>query len=471
MLRRTWAWVLLSGASALLTSCTHAQSAVDKINQAFPVPPETLEARNGLFASAQGDTAAEATLQNQWVQRLQLRALTCSTGVTIGRLDGIDEVRSKPVDKTCLAEQDTAVAEWIGIRRVAQLLALLPLRAKAPLDSPALLVGDRAPTRGVAIARDANVAVVARYRYTVHELPSGKHISQFNRPKNLPNDSVQTPSLSPNGRLAAIPSVRRLVVVDAASGGTLWDTENYRGVLAWLPEIDAVLLQPTATGTLPVVMDLRSGNTQPDASGNKGAQWSVQIPGKPATRLLLASGQLISLVQYTRNGAGVLESSVVSQWRLPGRGITSQPFVMQDGRKLVYSSKWDIAWFDLQTGENRTWPFSTAGTSGTMAKLDARRLMIDVRLSMRSARAPMILDLQDETLARVTGPEALLGHLLPLAEYEGFARQNHDATFGAPTYELWFGTAVESEAPRPLADVLAEVQKEIQAIELLNKPR
>jgi hypothetical protein len=434
--------VVLAGCDQISAGFTPA---TEKINIAFPLADELQTARNALLSSLEGDKAARQSVTEQYGKLMELRALTCTAKTPISRFDNAFKIRAKVTDTECFQKQDVRLAEWIALRRLALALAKPPLAPLADLPAKALLPNFNEYTGHVAAAAAANVMVVrGQQRFGVVQLPGGKQLGSF----AVPEQTYRQPTLSANGRVLAIPvGSRSLRMVETETGNVLWNTEEYSELIAWLPQLDAAILTLTGTGA-PQLMDVKNGKVEPYPATEKRLTWALSMPAANG-KYLVGSGQTASLMDIARAANGALEAAPVKQWKLTGNGVSSTPFLMGDGHKIIYASSQDLNWLDMQTEQQGVWQLSALGAQG-FSKLNEQAILFDTMASGATPAATRVLDITQATIATAKNLDAKDGTLMPLTPRPGYLKRSGSAVI--------IGSAVEMEAPQPLEPLVAEAQ-------------
>lgn len=413
---------------------------VDKIKAAFPVPQDVQDAQLKLFAQLEQEPAGPAALRLDYEQRLRARALSCSSVAPPHRFDSVADVRGNAGVASCVAAQDAALHEWLGLQRLRVTMEQVALVPLAPLPGQVSIAPQPEPIAQVIAARSANVAALqgTQGRFTTIALPSGKTLHSG----VAPGAQQRRASLSPNGRVLALPDGAGLRMVDAASGDTLWSTPRYGAVAAWLPEIEATLLSDEASG--PVLLDHRGGALLPYPLQLPPLSWSIAVPGGKA-RQVMGNGTQVFVVDHARKADGGIVAALVRQRELPGRVATAlPPLLMANGRKLVYPSGTDLAWLDLETGATGTWNLSAINGRG-FSKNSETTVYLDAGTD--GSAGPRLFDIDRATLVHVRGDEHADGTLSPLPGRDGWVRSGRTLTLGRG--------AVASGEPEPLGRVIA----------------
>jgi hypothetical protein len=429
-------------------------SATDKVNQAYPLREDVAAARAGLMGVFADDKASRQAAEEQLAQLMQVRALTCMAGASIGRLDTAADVKKKIGTDACFREQDARVADWIGMQRVGAAMRQPPLVAMAPLPA-SFAIPHKDGAAEVLVAPGANVAAVqsVRSRFTVVEMPSGKVLSTI----DAPGAGAHASSFSPNGRLLALSGNNAVKFHDANSGQLLWSTDRYSQLVAWLPEVDATLLSEKGQ---PALLDHRRSVAETPPIAVDNIRWSAPVPGA-GSRVLVGGSTAVALLAYSRNAAGALVLEPVQQWRLNPPGVTSgRPIVMAGGRKLFYVASRDLGWLDLASGEQGSWAMQSIMANG-YAKLSETQLYLDANTGGAGWQAsPHILDVAQRTLVPAER-EPHQGLLIPMVPRTGYVRRGHTVPVTVVSTAAPAGEALPLDkviANAALARELAKVQ-------------
>ncbi len=416
----------------------------EKVNAAFPLPEELITAQNILFGSAQGAKSAPMPLKTQYAQLLDVRALSCSSTVLLSRFDTPADIKQKIPDTTCFREQDAKLIEWVGMQRAILALQKPALVPFAALPARTVVASPGEPTVGVIVAAGANVAILKgnQSKLTAIQLPSGKVINAFTGPEQAYRQGM----LSPNGRVLAMPvSNNALKLLDVESGSTLWSTDKYTEVTAWLPAIDATLLAQKGNGA-PMLLDHRSASFEAYPVAISRLTWAVPIGGTE-TRHAVGDNYNAALLEHSRGADGTLNVNAIKQWRLAPPGVTSSaPLSMANGKKLVYVAMRDLAWLDLESGAQGAWNVGAIGAHG-FSKVSETGIYLDT--AGPTPRAARLLDIEQATIAGVQGGELNEGMLMPLTPRQGYIRRGSSAT-------VIGNTAVAEGEAQPVEKVLSE---------------
>lgn len=417
--------------------------AADRVNAAFPIPEELDIARARLVAALEADKPAQARATQEFGQLLNVRALTCSAASPPGRFETPAQLKVRLKDTACFARQDVALDEWVGLRRLAVALRAPALVPAAPLPTKAPLPGSAEPVAGAVLATEANVLALRGFqqKFTVVQVPTGKTLSTI----NAPDVSGRPASLSPNGRLLAVPGSKSLRVFDVDTGKLLWATEQSTEVVGWLPQVDVVVLSQAGTGT-PQLLDTRLGRIETYPAPEKRLTWSAPLAG---TDLLVGSATTATLMQHKRDANGGLDVTAARQWSLQGNAYATPPWLMAQGKKLVYQSNRDLGWLDLDSGQQGTWQLSAVSPSA-FVKVDETQLAFDSTVAGVPGMATRILDIEAQTVQTARDLSERDGQLLPLGSRAGWLKRGNGV--------LALGGAMQGDNPQPLDRFISDAQ-------------
>lgn len=433
---------------AMLGGCQleeYALSETEKINRAFPLPAEVDVMRARLADSLAAQPEQAKRFGEEFAQLLDVRAVTCRSTAVVSRFDDVAAVRRKLADASCFKKQDADLATWLGLRRLAGMVALPPLKPLQPLPAKVTIQSIDNVTQ-LAVAARAGVALArtSAGRLATLDLTGGKPIHEFAGPGEV----HRPPSAAPNGRVAAFPiGNRALQVVDLESGSTVWATEKYSEVLGWLPEAQALVLAESGVRKA-ALLDLRSGQAQPYVADERGIAWTLDAPGGPGLKLVGSSGA-VSLIEHERRADGSLAFEVRKQWALAQRMSANTPMLLRGGKLLVYMAHPDLAWLDLESGQQGTWATSLLRIYN-LAKLDENHLAF---FDQRQPQGLKVLNVEQMTIASVPDVTAE-GYAVSFAPRSGLARHVSGT--------LVVHTQVQPQDALPLDKVLADLNLQDQ---------
>ncbi|MDR0776731.1 MAG: hypothetical protein LBE81_08855 [Azonexus sp.] len=428
-----------------------------RITEAFPLPDEVVFAYTRLREAVGSDTAERELTKDTFDNLVRVRALTCTASVSIGRFDTSADIKRKVSNPECFQQQDTRLADWIGLRRVDQRLTQPPLLPITALTAPKLLPALKDGVAGVTAAEAANVLIIAGRRhgqFSAIDLPQGHVIQSF----QIVNANHTGFSLSPNGRVFAVPlqQLQGVQFIDVESGNVLWTSPQYTEVTAWLPRVRAMVM--TSSGNEPAaIIDTQNGKASPYPLAEKRPTWAAAMPDA-ANQLLIGGSNTATLMGHTRNADGVIEIQPLNQWRLAKPVTSTTPMLMNHGGKLVYVTMRDLAWFDLTTGNQGVWETSAFNGHG-YAKIGEQRIFFSVNSpSSPIASLGRVLDTEQLTLASVPDYVHNDGLILPLTPRIGYLRRGFSM--------VSVGAEVATGATEDIQAVIANAQLEKQLAKL-----
>jgi hypothetical protein len=270
-------------------------------------------------------------------------------------------------------------------------------------------------------------------------LPTGKQISAFTSPEQ----SYRAAAVSPNGRLVAVPGNKGMRFFDVETGQSLWSTQKYSDVIAWLPQVQAIVLSQAGTSA-PFAMDARLAKIEPYPAAEKRLTWSAPLAGD---QLLVGNQNTASVMQHVRSAAGALEVSATKQWALPSPGITNGvPHLMQQGKKLVWISARDLGWLDLESGQQGTWSLASLNVNA-IAKASETNLVFNV-YAQGTGIETRVLDLDTRNVGTAKDLDGRDGQLFALPPRAAFLKRSSNAVVLAGS--------VESENPQDLERLVAD---------------
>jgi hypothetical protein len=438
--------------SMALTGCNQLRavllSQAEKVNLAFPVAEDLVTAQNSFFSSLE-EGSPKSVLTGQYAALLKIRGLTCSGTASIGSFDTNAVIKTKISDTACFKDQDAKLAEWIGIQRFVAALqkpALIPL---SPLQSRAVIAIPESIS-SIVIARSANVIVLraSKPKFMVMQVPGGKIINSF----DAPAEAYRPPTLSPNGRVLAMPiGNSALWLIDTETGVTLWKTTKFSDVTAWLPEVAATVLSGTGNSA-PMLLDHIKASIEAYPVTVQRPTWSAPLAAASA-RYALGSGRNVAIVDHSRSVEGAITVASVKQLTLTGQGVSSSgPVLMGNGKKLVFVSVRDLGWLDIETGAQGVWNTSFLGSTlnNGPAKVSETAIYLDVNLP-GTPTAARLFDIEKETISGVQGGDSNEGLLLSLAPRQGYLRRGSAA--------LVIGNDVVAEGePQVLEKIVSDAQ-------------
>jgi hypothetical protein len=415
-------------------------------------------------AFIQHDQAASKSFEELYASRLELRALTCTQGLTIGRFTTIATIKSLPLSRNCFTTQDMELQQYLGIRQIAVRLSQPPLKPLLPLGPFAILqtgYGPQSYNDISATASGAGIAVLqgSLGKFISIEIPGGKKIA------DLPTitDAFGQFSLSPNGRVIAIKTRSSGVLFfDTETGAKLWDAKEINQFFAWLPEISVALVNNTQLGTLSYI-DFNTGKIEPHTFNLRNQSWALSTSTSPS-RVLVGTANVFSLIEHERTTEGIKGTIIKEFHTKQGHGVTSStPTLMLGGKAIVFISSRDFMAIDLETGKETFWPTGEF-LLNKYGKLSETKLMVDSHEVSGVGFKPWVFDIEQSTLSPVKSQEVYLGPVSELVGRTGFMRMEGGTN-------MWLGDEIIAGDPQPLATLLStyNVERQIARLEAMTQ--
>ena len=266
---------------AALAGCQRLTgSAEDRIGAAMPVSDAAREAKQAFDALAKRQSADAEKTDNEYRDRLKVRALECAHGYAPSPMAGDEAIREALTDRECFARFDESLVQWIGLRHVGLLLAAPPLRP-IPATPASLLVAEDFIQEASFAARAGVAVLQSGQRYQVLDLADGKTIYSGAKSGGGPAGS-----LSPNGRLLVTAEDRDAVVREAETGKALIRFADVRSyAFFWLGGVGAVYVPGGERE--PVFLDFASGLATRIPLGTPSVEQAVPALGSDSRFALL----------------------------------------------------------------------------------------------------------------------------------------------------------------------------------------
>lgn len=461
--------MLIVLAFSLLTGCSDTErflSSAEKIHRAFPPSAEVRIALEDAREYLSKEPDHLKILEDRVQTQIQLRSLICTQNMPISRLDSVEKIKTLPVKLECLAEQDSILADTVGVFRLGNLLMQPSIRPLAPLnDGPVITKIGGLDASHFQAASHANVLLVRGARssdFASVLIPSGKTLATM---PNIQGGSYPQMSVSPNGRLAAINlNNSRVVFLDMERGHKLWEPSKFTKFYGWLPDVSAVLVHEAESNS-PMLLDLITGNSEAYSPAPKNLKWVKSTTEKG--KVWLGSVQEVIGVEHVRTDGGI-EATVTKVFRLSkSQGITSNPpTLMNQGKTLFYVTLLDFGSLDLETGQETVW--NVAGfLANRYAKLSENTLLVEsYSARSRTSINTWVLDITGRTLSAVDDTSTAAVHNGQLIELEGrtgWIRHRNQTTY--------LGSTVWVEAPQSLDELSSafKLEQEIAKIEMMER--
>ena len=259
-------------------ACQRFSAPEDRINAAVPLGEAATRAKQDFDASARAQSFDAGRIDNEFRDRLKMRALQCAHGYSPSLLQGDAHVRGQLSDTDCFGKFDQSLAQWIGLRHAGLLLAAPPLRPIPTQKIAPYLVASERISEG-SFARRAGIAVLHTARqHEVFDLGSGERLQQIAR-----EGRSFVVDISDNGRLLSLNQDQTTVVLDLEQGKPLLRLDDVRDQrLFWVGQAGALYVPDDERA--PLFWDLLNDRQSPiPTSLNRiGAVAPTPVPGRYA---------------------------------------------------------------------------------------------------------------------------------------------------------------------------------------------
>ena len=223
----------------------------DRINAAIPIPKTAQLAWATLIGTAV-NSGERRELEYAFKAQMKIRGLGCALVYEPTKATSNEEIVKQLAGNPCIDKADASLTDWLGKRRVAQMLRLPPLRP-LPKSVPGA-VERNLDIQGVRFAADAGVAALWNYQFLeVFDLQNNRSIL---KEEGL---SVTAPGeFSPNGRLLIVSQPRTAAIMDAETGEILTRIFARPDEVYWLDRRVAMFVDASNRGMM--LVDFRTGN-------------------------------------------------------------------------------------------------------------------------------------------------------------------------------------------------------------------
>jgi hypothetical protein len=444
-------------------------SPIEKFAKAFPPSAEVRISYENLETLTTASVASLKSFKENYESRLMMRALTCSQGSSISRFDSVEKIKKLEIDRECLKEQDSQLLQLIGLKLVGIRLSEPPLRPMVKLGTPSIIHSvDGIEPYMVKAASKAGVAVLRgrQNEFFSLEIPSGKKITSL---PTMPEASQANFSLSPNGRVLAIPVYNKDIrFLDVETGQDLWLAKDFTQFDAWLPEVQSALVRKYKSEKNEVILiDFKMGEIKSYLTAPDGfLSWALPISELPS-RVLLGFNSELSLVENTRTAKGV-EGYVIKSLKIQSReGVNPATLtLMLNGETIAFSTNsQNFMLVNLKTGEEKIFETKDLLLGRYTAKLSEETLLVDSynHSQGRGVYQPWVLNIKDSTLSPVETTEGTTGEVYPLGGRTGFIRRERQ--------KMWVGDDLQIGKPELLDTIIEGRKLEMQLEALVNIER
>ena len=459
MIQQRWKVIIPVTLALALSGCDKLSAtftpAAERINKAFPLPDDVALTITRFTESAvqNGDQAAA---KERIERMMQVRALTCTSAINIGRFDSPEDIRRKPVDADCFKKQDAEIGDWVSLQRIAALLSKPPLFALTELGQFRALPSYEETTAGIIASAQSNVALVrgSRGSFTAIRLPDGKSIQTIREQRFNWNATA----LSPNGRvlIAQGETGRSVKAYDIETGALIWNSDQYTALLSWLPKSKALVMARGGTEPSAVVLSLETGKLTPYTASIRTPRWSLEVPGG-SDRQLVGGDSGVALMDHAKEADGSIVSTQVQFWPVTRSMSSGKPFLMSNGTKLLYASYPGLGWLNMTTGQSGYLDMNLLRATDFAQISDTSLIFSVPKRDAPYQREGRVLDVEKMTVAPVLNSGNNFGAIQPLAPRVGFMQTGNVASVG---------DKVETGEPIGLEQAISAANLEVQLAKL-----
>ena len=441
-------------------------SATEKFSKAFPPSSEVKIALEDLDSLAQSIDASPKIFKSKYAEMLTFRAYSCAKKLNVSRFDSIKKVKKLPINAYCLELEDDKLLQYLGMTQVG-------IRLSQPSLKPQIELGQKitihqpvdwmtasaafSSKSGVAVLTSEQGATNGRSSFISYDIEAGRKITKL---EAIYGADIRNISLSPNGRVAAVPAHKghagnEVVFLDTETGNILGRLDETIGVQAWLPEMSAVLLKHNANSTI-LLADFLTGKVSPYEVDSKIQRWGVTANSSPS-RILVGTDNAFYLVQNERAAYGV-KSTIVKDFHPKQNQYSAydSPIVMLDGKVAVFTLGNFLVKYNLSTGKEtriEAYPF----LDKEFKKLDEETLLT----KLSNSNDLKVFNLRDVSISAINEDISKYGSLSALNGRNGFMRRELN--------QFWVGDKLELGQSKTLATLVAERNAEEQIKLMVEK--
>jgi hypothetical protein len=384
-----------------LGGCQFAwMSADDKINTAVPVAQTVQSALSDLLTAT--PAAQRKQTESAYANKLKLRALTCAKGYSPSRFASVAQVRKELTDRACFVSADAELGKWIGMRRVAGMLAE-PALAPIPASAPKFIVGD-AFIQSAQFAGNAGVALLFTQQ-SLQAIDIGTGKTYFTELKS----NLQPGSLSPNGRLFITSADGTVRIRSTESGAVILEMPKARAHdFQWIDKETA--LYNTGDTNKTMLVDFANAEEMPVPEIQGPYTRVVPVEGA-GNQFLIGTYRTVMKASIERNAQEarlklIDEKPLLgTSWALNTSGLTA------DGARWFAASK-DLTVTSIDTLAQTKTVFDPLYVQTATPTPDAGKVLLTGFIRGESKTQTYLYSLGDETLAQVDRSQLVSERLL-----------------------------------------------------------
>ena len=441
-------------------------SPLEKFNLAFPPNAETLIAIEDIESLASSSNISPMSIREHYDEKLAYRYHTCIKGLTLSRFDPLKKVRQLPINPNCLAAMDNMLIQYLGMRRVGLRLTQPALKPQVALDKNVFVYqpGNWVTTTAI-FSAESGIAILAgeegvtngSFSLVSIDINGGKKIVKL---APVFGANIREISLSPNGRIAAVPvqkpySNNEVVFLDTETGNILGRIDQTTTIEAWLPKMSAALLKHNTNNSI-LIADFLTGAVSPYEIDTKPLLWGTAV-GLSSEHVLVGTDHAFYLAQNERTASGI-KSTIVKEFypKQSQYSPTKPPFVMLNGKVAIFTMYKFLTRYALDTGnvnQIETYPI----LDNNFQRIDEERLLT----KLKDTDKQVVFNLKDLSISQIAEHEYANNQLSTLNSGNGLKK--------IIKKQLWVGNSLEVTKTQPLASLVAEKKAEEQVKLMLEK--
>ena len=427
-------------------------SVPEKITKAFPPSSEVKIAFENLESLAQENRMPPGLFKSRYSEKLNIKALSCSKNLNLGRFDSIKKIKKLAVDTNCLALEDNKLLLYLGMSQVGIQISRPALRAQFKFGGKTLIQQpSNWATSSATFSSKSGVAILANGNisgdFISYDIKKSAKISNL---ESIIGADLTKISLSPNGRVVAVPrnrsEVSETIFLDTETGRIITRLDESIGVRVWLPELSAALMKQSSNNTL-LLADFKNGKTEPYELDSKAQNWATPIDDSSA-RALVGTNKVFQLVQFERVSSGIKSTSIKDFYPKSNNfNVYNEPILMLNSQVAIFYFN-DFLLYDLGTGKEtpiETHSFLVNGYK--YKKLNEEMLLVNASSSINLGEF-VVFNIKDKTVSHIKDISVVGGELSTLNGRNGFLlkESNH----------LWIGEHLDTDQTKTLAELLAD---------------
>lgn len=465
-MRKTIILCVLLGTLIYGWSVDFALSPQEKFNLAFPPSAEVTIALEDTESLASTNNIPFKSISSRYDELLAYRYHTCIKGLTLSRLDSLKKVKQLPIQSNCLEAMDNMLLQHLGMRRISLRLSQPALRPQVALDKNIFIYQpSNWSTAAATFSAGSGIAVLAGEEGASNgsaslmsvDIKAGEKIVKLGP---VYGADIRQISLSPNGRIAAVPvhkpyANNEMVFLDTETGNILGRIDQTITLEAWLPKMSAALLKHNTNNSI-LIADFLTGEVSPYEMDTKRLRWGAVV-SLSSEHVLVGTDNAFYLAQNERTASGI-KSTIVKEFypKQTQYSPAKAPIVMMNGNVAIFTMYKFLARYALDDGtlsQIETYPI----LDNKFEKIDDERLLT----KLNNSDTQVIFNLKDLSVSKVIANDGDNHVLSTLNDGQGFQKLKNG--------KLWVGNNIETTPSQPLASLIAEKKAEDQVNLMLER--